>query len=250
MSLEESLQQHEDAVDGLLKSIKKYHSAVNGWKTACKSGHIGNIQKASALADELSQTLPRDTRDVKDTWDFDVRAYLESDAWIDELQVAASGNALRTIQDNDTLISSPVTVRSQPSRGTLLLGKVNWATIRPHIVADELKRLRDKTLAANSQKFLESLYGAGVYLTGKKEMFVKFRDIYDLFCLAPDYKKDNSEAAFAQKIYALHRSGLDMTRAGRRFAFELPSGSFKERDIFTVIAEDGHLIRYYGISFN
>jgi len=238
-------------VDGLLKSIAKYVKAVKAWKTASKAGHIGNIQKFAAIADDLSRKLPDSACEVRHAWDFDVRSYLERDEWITELrEVAATRTSLRTIVDEDSLISSPVTVRSVPARGVLLLGKASWPSIRPRVVADQLKRLRERTLAANSQAFLESLYGAGEHISGKKQMFVKFREVYDLFCLAPGYKKDNSLAAFGQQIYALNRSGLRTTRAGRNVAFELPSGNFKESDIFTVIAEDGHPMRYYGISFD
>jgi hypothetical protein len=250
VSLEESLQQHEESIDGLLKFIAKYTSAVKGWKKACQIGHVGNLQKAAALADELCRNLPQQTCDAKATWAFDVRGYLESDEWIGELQeVASSRCGLRTIQDNDTLISSPVTVRSQPSRGSVSLGRVNWPAIRPRVVAEELKRLRDKTLAANSSEFLESLFGASAHLNDGTDSFAKFRDIYDLFCLTPGYKKDNPPAAFAQQIYALQRSDQRATRAGRRLEFEYPSGNVKERDIFTVIAEDGRPVRYYGIWF-
>lgn len=250
VSFEESLQQHEEAVDALLKSAGKYVTAVKGWKKACQVGHVANMQKAAALAADLGGALPNATSDAAASWAFDVRAYLESDEWVRELQdTAATQNGVRTIPDGDTLISSPVTVRSQPGRGTLSIGRANWPAIRPRVVAAELKRLRDKTLAANSQEFLESLFGASEHLSTGKDSFVKFRDIYDLFCLSPGYKKDNPPAAFAQQIYALHRSEQRTTRAGRKLEFEYPSGNSKERDIFAVVAEDGRPIRYYGIWF-
>jgi hypothetical protein len=250
VSFEESLRQHEEAVDELLKSVTKYSSAVKSWKKACQLGHIGNLQKSASAVGDLSRELLQRAENATASWDFDVRAYLESNEWLQDLQEAASSrHDLRTIADNDTLISSPVTVRAQPSRGVLMLGRASWPAIRPRIVADELKRLRDKTLAANSQEFLESLYGASVHLNDGEDSFVKFRDIYDVFCLTPGYKRDNSPAAFGQQIYALHRSDRRATRGGRQLEFEYPSGSVKDRDIFSVISEDGRPVRYYGIWF-
>lgn len=249
MSLEEALQEHEEKVDGLLKSANRYVGALKAWKKACQSGHIGNLSRSAAQAEELVGALPATTTETKSDWTFDVRDYLDSDAWRQELQATAADRfSLRILEDDNTLISSPVTVRAQPARSSLALGRVNWPTLRPRVVAAELKRLRDRTAAANSQEFVESLFGACQYLE-KETLFARFRDIYNLFCLTPGYKKENPSAAFGQQIYALHRSEVRTTRGGRKFEIEYPSGNVKERDIFTVIAEDGRSIRYYGIWF-
>ena len=78
---------------------------------------------------------------------------------------------------------------------------------------------------------------------------VKFRDMHDLFCVTPGWKKDNPPIVFGQAIYAMHRSDLRTTRAGRLFEIVYPSGNSKERDVFSVIGEDGKTVRYYGIRF-
>jgi hypothetical protein len=250
LNLDRALDEHEVQVDTLLKSANKFVGALKAWKKACQSGHIGNLQKAAAQAGELSVVLPETTADTQSAWDFDIRDYLETDAWRKELQaVAAERFSLRTLEDDDTLISSPITVRAQPARSTLALGKVNWPTIRPSIVAAELKRLRDRTAAANSQEFVESLCGACVHLSSQNDPHAKFRDIYDLFCLTPGFKKENPTAAFGQQIYALHRSEVRMTRGHRRFEIEYATGNYKEKDVFTVLSEDGRPLRYFTIFF-
>ena len=250
MNLDSALQEHEEQVDILLKSANKYVGALKAWKKACEVGHLGNLQKAAAQAGELSVALPETTSETRSAWEFDIRDYLETDAWRKELQTAAAERFnLRTLEDEDTLISSPITVRAQPARGTLALGKVNWPAIRPKIVAAELKRLRDRTTGANSQEFVDSLYAACVHLSSKGDPHAKFRDIYDLFCLTPGYKKENPPAAFGQQIYALHRTDLRLTRAGHKLEIEGATGSYKEKDVFTVLSEDGRPIRYFTIFF-
>lgn len=251
MNLDRALQEHEEQVDTLLKTANRYVGALKAWKKACQIGHIGNLQKAAAQAGELSVALPETTADTKSAWTFDVRDYLAGDVWREELQaISAERFSLRTLAEEDgSLISSPITVRSQPLRSTLALGKVNWPAIRPKVVAAELKRLRDRTGAANSQEFVESLYGASVQLSSKGDPHAKFRDIYDLFCLTPGYKKENPLAAFGQQLYALHRSDVRATRAARRFEIEYATGSYKEKDVFTVLSEDGRPIRYFNIFF-
>lgn len=250
MSFEAALQEHEKKVDALLSAANRYVGTLKAWKKACQVGHLGNLQKAAAQAEELVNALPDTTRETRGAWDFDVRAYLESDAWRTELQaLAAERHGLKILEEDGDLISSPVTVRAQPARSSLQLGKVNWQQIRPRIVAAELKRLRDRTNAANSQEFVEALYNACVHLSTKEDPIARFRDIYDLFCLAPGYKKEVPPAAFAQQIYALHRSDVRTTRGGRKLEIEYPTGNYKEKDVFTVISEDARPIRYFNIYF-
>ena len=250
MTLDEALQEHEERVDALIKSARKYQSALTGWKKACHEGHMANRQKQSALAVELAPTLASPTSQASAAWDFDIRTYLESAEWRDAIRAAAMDiYELRVMEDGDQLISSPVVIRSQPARNSVQFGKVNWPAIRPRVVAAELKRLRDRNTGSNSQEFLESLYLACKRLTRPEVMFVKFRDVHDMFCVTPGYKKENPRAAFAQQIYALHRSGIRTTKAGVRFDFDSPSGHPKETDILTVVSEDGQTIRYYGITF-
>lgn len=250
MSLEDALQEHEERVDALIKSAKKYGAALTAWKKACRMGHMANRQKQSALAVELAPTLASPTEQASGAWDFDIRTYLESAEWRDAIRAAAiERHELRVMEDGDQLVSSPVVVRAQPARSSVQIGKVNWQALRPRVVAAELKRLRDRNTASNSQEFLESLFLACKHIKGKDARSVKFREVYDMFCVTPGYKKETPPAAFGQQVYALHRSGIRTTKAGIPFDIDTPSGHPKERDIFSVIAEDGKTIRYYGITF-
>jgi len=250
VTLEDALQQQEEQVDDLLKSAGRYLSVLKGWKKACQVGHLGNRQKAAAQAVELAPGLTSPVLEAAESWQFDIRAYLESGDWRDELRAAAEKQGLRALAEGENLISSPLVVRAVPGRSALALGKVNWPALRPKIVAAELRRLRERTAGGNSQEFVDSLFAVSQRLSpGADAPFAKFRDIYDLFSLTPGWKKDNPPAAFGQALYALHRSGLQTTRAGRKFDFEYPSGNVKDRDIYTVIAEDGRPIRYFGIQF-
>lgn len=250
MSLEAALQEQEEKVNDLLKAATKYVGALKGWQKACQIGHIANMQKAAAQAEELCSGLPETTSTTRNAWEYDVRGYLASDAWIQEIQsLLLSRHNLQSLIDDGVLISSPVAVSSAPHRNTLLLGKINLPTIRPTGVAAELKRLRDRTENANPQDFVESLFRACVYLSSKEDPHARFQDIYTLFCLTPGYKKENPPAVFGQQIYGLHRSEVRTTRAGRKLEIEYASGNVKEKDIFTVVAEDGRQLRYYNIFF-
>ena len=250
MTLEEELRAQETQVDDLLKAANRYMGTLKAWKKACQVGHIGNMQKAMTQASEMAPALTAPAQSAAQNWTFDTRGYLESEEWRAELQTTAAERfGLRILEEGETLVSSPVVIRASGARGVLQIGKVNWPAIRPQVVAAELKRLRDRAQSANSQEFLDSLLFAAQRLDENDHSYARFRDVYELFSITPGWKKENPPAAFGQAIYALHRSELRMTRSGRKFELDYPSGNAKDRDVFSVISEDGRAIRYYGIRF-
>jgi hypothetical protein len=251
VEFEVAWQADEERVDALLKEANRYVGALKAWKKACQIGHFNNRQKAAAQAEFLAPALASPTAAASSAWTFDVRDYLSGEAWRQEIMAVAATDKfdLRVLEENDTLVSSPVVVRALPGRSVLQIGRVNWPALRPKVVAAELKRLRERTGASNSQEFLESLYAVWDRLKNPDMIFLRFREIYDLFSLTPGWKRENPPAKFGQDIYALHRSGLETTRGGKKFEMVTPSATAKEREIYTVISEDGRPLRYHGIRF-
>lgn len=252
VKLDESLQQHGEQVDNLLNAASRYVNALKAWKKACQLGHMANRQKQGQIAVELAPpTLKDAAEEVAQSWCFDVEEYLRGEQWRRELIAVAEKNGLLVIDDLQTeiLLSSPVVIRAIPAAKALSIDKQKWTAIRPTTIAKELKRLRDRVLLANSQTFLDSLFLAYKRNSRPNEVFVKLRVIYDQFCETPGWKRDNPPLVFGQNIYALQRSGIRTTRSGDTFEIITPSANARERDIFSVIAEDGHTNRYYGIRF-
>lgn len=253
---EEAISTHEGQVDGLIKQCTQLMGALKAWKKACSEGAINDRQKHSDKALMLSEQVGPAVKEVASNWEFDVKAYLSSDDWQTELTEYASKqpSSLRIFQESGELVCSPVVLKSEPSRLAIRIGKTNWSKLRIRKVVAELVRLRDQGSKQNVQEFLDALLTAVEYLNRNKDSlnvieYAKLRDVYDLFCLTPGWKKENSVASVAQQLYVLHKSGLNVTRSGKMFRFEAPTGSPKSRDIFEVVDEDGKLIRYYGIQF-
>lgn len=248
-SLEDALQVHEARVDELKSVCKRLTAAVGAWKKACTEGDVGARQRAQVKVEEILPVALVRSQEAAESWDFDGRAYLESGRWREDVRLAAESLGIKAIIDGETLISSPVLVRSQPSSSRLRIGKKTWSKLHPRVVAAELKRLRDKKSVSGPQDFLECLYLAWQDLIKDGATVAPFQAIYERFAAAPGWKKDNSPAQFGQDIYALARSEVRLTRSGKRFHLEHPSAKAKERDIFTVYREDGQPVRYYGIEF-
>ena len=252
MEFEEQWQQEEERVDALLKNANRYVSTLKSWKKSCATGDFNARDKAAALALQLAPALAPLVAEAASAWQFDVREYLASPQWRRDVIAAGASEriGLRITEEGETLVSSPVIVRALVGRGVLQIGRQAWPHLRPRAVAAELKRLRDRMGAANSSEFLESLYAVWLRQKNDSTVYLRFRDIYDLFSLTPGWKRENPLAKFAQDVYALHRSALSFTRAGKKYEFVMPSANAKEREILTVIAEDGRTIRYMGIRFD
>ena len=251
MSIEEALSEHEVHVDELLKICKKYSSAVNAWKSACKTGNTVVRQKSAAIAEELVKQLEEPTNAAARSWSFDTRAYLDSDEWRSELKAKCKEEyQLRVFEEDDTLVVPPVIIRAQPGQSRILLGKVNWPTLHPSFTAAHLKKLNEKPASVPaSQQFLESLY-EGCKKYHPSDLSIRFSEIYSHWCGAPGWKKDNSKASIAQRIYQLNRSGIRTTKDMRKFETDGPVGKYSDKDVFEVVSSDGKLERYYSIWFN
>ena len=248
-SIEDAIREHESSVDDLKKVCKRLNEAVTAWQKACREGNVTARQRAQAQVEDLLPLSATKTQEAISTWSFDARAYLESDMWRQDVLAAAESLGVKTLIDGETVVSSPVLVRSQPGRSSLQIGKNAWPKLRPRAVAAELKRLRDKKSTSGPQDFLECLFQAWQDLERGGATVATFKEIYDRFAAAPGWKKDNSPAQFGQDIYALARSEVRLTRAGKRYHLEHPSAKVRERDVFTVYREDGQPVRYYGIEF-
>ncbi len=249
-ALEPALQAETGRLAPVVKQASRLTVLLKGWSRALEHGNTVKRARAAEQALSLASDLEASVRDVAQSWSFDVRGYLEDGSWREELrQTAAEEYSLKTIPEGDYLLSSPVVVRAQPANSALAIGKTRSQDIRPRVVAQELKKLREKSLTASSQEFLECLFRVAQQATVTGVIAIRFRDAYDRFCLAPGFQKDNPPSAFAQAIYSLHKSGIRTTKRGSPFEFEYPAANAREKDIFTVIAEDGRPIRYYGIHF-
>jgi hypothetical protein len=251
LQLQPALQEHEEQLKELMKTANSYVSALKRWLKACQTGHIGDMQKAMDQALKLAQEIEPRTGDAKASWSFDIRRYLETDAWIREMQqeLAEKHSRRARVDENNNLICSPVLVRSLPGQNALQIGKKRWVALRPEVVAKELKRLRDHLDKANVQDLVEALYAKWERHKKSDDGPALLRDIYNDLAETPGWKRENPESKFGLDLYALHRSGITATRAGRPLEWIHPSGKYREKEVFTVVEEDGNRVRYYAIRF-
>lgn len=252
MRLGEALDAEGKRVEELQKAASELQKTLRAWHAACRDGALPARERASSRATELARELADPVADVAASWSFDLRAYLSTGAWRQELHEAAAEQGLAVLEEQEHLVSSPVTVRSQSSRGLLTIGRRSWSRLHPSRVITELKRLREGNQRRNAEETLAAL--RAVWVHQQRPPVLKFIAVYELFSLTPGWKRENPPVAFAQRLHGLHaaweRDGLRATRDGQPFQFEWPSGDVRERDLITFVADDGRPIRYYGIVFD
>lgn len=250
-SLTQALDDELGRVRPLAKDASKLKRFVASWAKAAEDGDLSQRQKVATQARDLAEELCNSIVAASSQWSFDEQAYLSSHRWRDELEAeGARDGAFRAFVDGDTLLVPPVVLRALPANKALRIGKARTSRLRPSVVAAHLKNLRERMNLSASTEFLESLHQvARTQDSGERNPLVKFSDAYNTFCIAPGYRRENPKADFGLAIHALHLSGLQSTRAGIPFQFEWPAANCKESEVFTVVAEDGKPLRYFGIQF-
>ncbi len=249
LTLEGAICAEVERVEALLKGARKYCDVLKAWKKHAEGGNVAGLGKAAEQARKLAAEQAERVETAAAAWTFDASAWLSSGQWLDDTQQATDRLEVRTVRVDDMLIAPPVLVRALPGKLSLKIGRDVRGTLRPQTTAELLKRIRDQKLAGGAVEFLDRLYDVWKALRSVDRPVTRFCDIYTYFCMAPGWKRDNPEQAFAQQLLALHGSGLRATRKGVPFHIEYPSGNVKKRDVISVYADDGSVLRFYGIRF-
>ncbi len=256
-SLDVALNEHASALTEVVKLGRELGRALKGWEQATADGNLADIRKLADLVVDLTARMTDPAAKAADSWTFDAKGYLNSSDWLAELEAkVAEVGGLRAFPGQAELICPPVAVRADANRSALKIGKKTWKKLRPSSVVAELKKIANASSGSNSQAFLETLYGVAISPQTKcgddnnaGVVTAKLRDIYDVLALNAAWKKENSDLAFAQALYALHGSEVRLTKSQRKYQFEFPSGHPKPSDLFSVVADDGKTISYYMIHF-
>ena len=248
IKLEPALADQESRLEGIARDVSRLNGAIKAWRKSVAEGVLPQRAKSASQAAELVSKIDAQVNECADSWAFDAKSYLV-DSWMDELIEAAAESDLRAFRDEDALVVPPLVLLARPSQESMFLDKERLRIMRQKAVLKELQARLAKGREAANQDFLDSLYRAWDRRPDKASSLLRFREAYETFCLAPGWKKENSRAAFVQQIYALHTSGLSLTRDGTPFNLQEPSSKVAVSDIFEVRAKDGRPIRYYGISF-
>jgi hypothetical protein len=255
-SLEKSLAKTEADAEVALKAAGAVVSSLKKFRAAAQVGNLRDLRKAIEVSEQAITTLRQQFANAKEGWDFNEDAYLSSSAFPSELLQTAKQMAVKIFEQDDRLYCYPFLIRILPNECSVLIDKARERRLRPSVLVSHLKDLQNKPVRFKPEAFLESLFSAystevaarGKNLFGTGTV-VKLLDIYRLFTLLPGQSKEYSLQEFARDIYLLDQSRVARTKKGLVVSFPASTGTKSTPSPITVITQDGHEKKYYGISF-
>ena len=256
VSLEKALAKTESDADAAFKAATTTVSSLKKFRAAAHSGDLRELRKTIEVADQAIAALRQQFANAKAGWDFDEEAYLSGSTFRSELLETARQLAVKMFEQDNKLYCYPFLIRILPNERSLLIDKVRERRLRPSVLVRHLKDLQNKPVRFKPETFLEGLFGAyrhAVATRGRDHfgtgVVVKLHDIYELLTLLPGQPKEYSLQEFARDIYLLDQSRVDRTRNGLVVSFPASTGTRSVTSTITVITQNGHEKKYYGISF-
>lgn len=252
MKLEEALQEYESPIAAWLDSVKKEAAAVARLQKAVAAGSLRDIEKLRLSAQAAAQSSAERSR-ACGPLDFDARAYLSGDGFVDELQEAAAKAGARLRERDGVIYCYPVLVRAEPEMSAVRIDKALETSIRPPVLAARLARLQAREPKARPEKFLETLLSAYELVRAQRALEdyidLPLTALYEVLTLLPGC--DYTLLDFTRDVYLLDASGIEETRKG--FRFSLPASTVsRERSakILCFVTRDGYEKQYAAIKFS
>jgi hypothetical protein len=256
VSLEKALAKTESDADAAFKAATTTVSSLKKFRAAAHSGDLRELRKTIEAADQAITALRQQFANAKEGWDVDEEAYLSGRNFLSEILETAGQMGVKVFEQDDRLYCYPFLIRILPNERTVLIDKAREKRLRPSVLVSHLKDLQNKPVRFKPETFLESLFSAyrTVVAAQGKTLFgsgfvVKLLEIYRLLTLLPGQSKEYSLQEFARDIYLLDQSRVNRTKKGQVVSFPASTGTRSTTNTITVITQNGHEKKYYGISF-
>jgi len=255
-SLEEALAKTESDADAAFKAATTTVSSLKKFRAAAHSGDLRELRKTIAAADQAITALRQQFANAKEGWDFDEEAYLSGRDFLSEILQTAEQMRVRVFEQDDRLYCYPFLIRILPNERAILIDKKRERGLRPSIFVNHLRELQNKPVRFKPEVFLESLCNAYSFAVATRpkdlvstRVVVPLLEVYTLLTLLPGQSKEYSRQEFARDIYLLDQSRVAKTKKGLVVSFPASTGTRSATSTITVITQNGHEKKYYGISF-
>ena len=193
--LEEKLVAIDSGIDDASERTREIATILRALR---KSSGVGNLAQVHRQMTDLNLRVDR-LREISHEFQtvlaFDEENYLGSEAFLQELTKAAAAIGVQIVEGHDCLYIYPTSLRVNPQKRCLVVGRRRDARIRPTFVAQELKRLQDDSGRISESAFLEILFQAYLLLargaaSGADGSVIKLSEIYGVLTLLPQVSKE------------------------------------------------------------
>jgi len=254
--LEIVLAKTESDADVTLKTAMVAVGAIKKFRTAAQTGNLRELRKTIETAEQAITALLQQFANAKKGWDIDEEAYLSGKQFLAEILETAAQMGVKIFEQDDRLYCYPLLIRVLSNERAILIDKVREKRLRPSVLISHLKDLQSRPVRFKSEVFLSSLYDAYSIAVATRSknlvnssVVVPLREIYDLLTLLPGQSREYSRQEFARDIYLLDQSRITQTKKGSVVSLPASTGTKSAAMTITVITQDGHEKKYYGIAF-
>lgn len=256
VSLEKALARTEADADAAFKAATAAVSSLKKFRAAAQTGNLRELRRTIDVAEQAISALRQQFSNAKEGWNFDEEAYLSGRHFLSEILETAQQMRVKVFEQDDRLYCYPFLVRILPNERAISIDKKRERGLRPSVLVNQLRELQNKPVRFRPEVFLESLYSAYkvAVATRAKDLVntrvvVPLLEVYNLLTLLPGQSKEYSRQEFARDIYLLDKSRVAKTRKGLVVSFPASTGTRSATSTITVITQNGHEKKYYGISF-
>lgn len=253
-NLEQALADTEADAAAALKAVEIVKGSLRRFSAAAKAGKLSELQSAIEAAEKAMAGLRQQFANAKDGWSFDEEGYFGNGLYTEEIVAAGKRAGVQIFERDERLYCYPSLIRVSAAERAVFIDKKRECRIRPSVLVSILKDRQRKPPRFRPERFLAALFAAyskAVAIRGKEARnlapVIPLVDVYELFTLLPGLSKEYTKQEFARDIYLLHRSEVDVTKAGSKVSF--PISRAVPGKTLTVIDEGGEEQRYYGICF-
>lgn len=252
--LESALAQVESDTESALKAAREAVSLLRKVHGVAKVGKLKDFARYLNDAEQAIERLREKLATTRQRWNFDTESYLSDGSFLSEIVETAKRQGLKTYELDGQVYCYPSLMRVAANDQILFIDRQKHTHLRPSVVVDHLKALRNRPVRFRSEPFLKALKEAYDYWIAKKRPGrcaaatpAPLAAIYSLLTPLPGQAKEYSKQEFARDLYLLDE---DVADAPAGFTLHSATGRELPARVFSVVTKDGEMKRYYAISFD
>ncbi len=252
-ALESALARLESSSEAALKASNSLTTSLKSLRAASREGRLRDLRTAIEAARQAIRTLDQEVSNAVG-WDFSDDAYLQGEAFTNELIERAETAGLRLLKQDNRLYCYPALIRVLPAERAVLIDKKRERRLRPSVLISVLRDLQKRPPRFKPAEFLEGLsaaYQVAQAQRGRLQVgtVVALIDLYKLLTMLPGQTQEYSLQEFTRDVHLLDQSGQTKTKSGSTADFHASTGTKLRHGTLSIVTQNGNQKPYYGISF-
>lgn len=261
MSLESALADLEKQLEVATKAAKSATSVLKKAQASARVGSLRDLQNHLAEGRNSAKRFAEAMAQADQSWTFAPEPYFAQGGYLHELKKEAERTGISLFEKDGRIYCFPMLLTISEKDSAVIIDRKPERRVRPSELVKLLAARQKRPQRANTQRFLETLFGAYLVLAPQITRdwsssslgpgpVVQLLTIYGLLTLLPGSERDYTREEFARDIHLLDQQPDLRTKDGCRFALPASTGSKAVGKRLTVIDPQGTERIYVGIRFD